>query len=140
MTGIACVEAARRSRVATRLDSAAFLLSVLVVTFLLPATPAEAFRTWPLSRDRLADFTVKTWNEHDGLPAGRIRAIDQDRDGFLWLATDSGLVRFDGVRFQTWRGIGDARLPVGAVTTLKSGRDGSLWVGVSGRSPVGRDP
>lgn len=86
----------------------------------------------------LADYTVTTWNENDGLPAGRIRAIAQDADGYLWMGTDAGLVRFDGVRFAPWSSLGDARLPVGAVTALLSARDSALWVGVSGRTPLGR--
>ena len=47
----------------------------------------------------LDDFTVRTWNENDGLSVSRITAIAQDRDGYLWLGTDAGLVKFDGVRF-----------------------------------------
>ena len=86
----------------------------------------------------LADYTITTWNENDGLPAGRIRSIAQDPDGYLWLATDAGLIRFDGVRFDTWSALGETRLPVGAVTALLSARDRSLWLGVSGRMPLGR--
>jgi ligand-binding sensor domain-containing protein/two-component sensor histidine kinase len=86
----------------------------------------------------LGDYTVTTWNENDGLPAGRIRAIEQDADGYLWLGTDAGLVRFDGVRFDAWNSLGDARLPVGAITALLKARDGALWIGVSGRTPLGR--
>lgn len=86
----------------------------------------------------LGDYTVTTWNENDGLPAGRIRAMAQDADGYLWLGTDAGLVRFDGVRFDAWSSPGDARLPVGAVTVLLNTRDGALWIGVSGGTPLGR--
>jgi len=86
----------------------------------------------------LADYTVTTWKENEGLPAGRIRGIAQDPDGYLWIATDAGLVRFDGVRFDTWSPRGETRLPVGAVTALVSARDRSLWIGVSGRMPLGR--
>src|SRR5262245_59739394 len=91
-----------------------------------PFDPLRALGAGPL-----ADYTLTTCNENDGLPAGRIRAIAQDADGYLWLGTDAGLVRFDGVRFDAWRSLGDARLPVGAVTALLNTRDGALWVGVS---------
>jgi ligand-binding sensor domain-containing protein len=86
----------------------------------------------------LANYTVTTWNENDGLPAGRIRSIAQDPDGYLWLATDGGLVRFDGVRFDRWSSRSETRLPAGAVTALVSARDRSLWIGVNGRMPLGR--
>src|SRR5688572_25433339 len=86
----------------------------------------------------LADYTITAWNENDCLPACRIRSMARDPDGYLWLATDAGLVRFDGVRFDTWSALGETRLPVGAVTALLSARDRSLWLGVSGRMPLGR--
>ena len=114
--------------------SAAFRLAlVVVVVTCFPAAGRARSVDGPL-----ADYTVRTWSENDGLPAGRIRAIAQDPDGYLWLATDAGLVRFDGVRFETWSALGETRLPVGAVTTLISARDRSLWIGVSGRLPLGR--
>jgi len=114
--------------------SAAFRL-VLVVVLLtcLPSAGTARSVDGPLG-----DYTVTTWNENEGLPAGRIRGIAQDADGYLWLATDAGLVRFDGVRFDTWSALGETRLPVGAVTALVSARDRSLWIGVSGRMPLGR--
>ena len=72
--------------------------------------------------------------------AGRIRTIRQDSDGYLWLATDAGLIRFDGARFDDWRGTAGSRLPSGAATSLLIARDRSLWVGigVSGPSAVVR--
>jgi len=114
--------------------SAVFRL-VLVVVLLtcLPSAGTARSVDGPLG-----DYTVTTWKENEGLPAGRIRGIAQDADGYLWLATDAGLVRFDGVRFDTWSALGETRLPVGAVTALVSARDRSLWIGVSGRMPLGR--
>src|SRR5713101_1777854 len=47
----------------------------------------------------LTDYVAMSWSETDGLPSNRIYAITQDLDGYLWLATESGPVRFDGVRF-----------------------------------------
>jgi len=114
--------------------SAVFLL-VLVVAGLICLPALSVARA---TDGALADYTVTTWNENDGLPAGRIRAITQDPDGYLWLGTDAGLVRFDGVRFDTWSGLGETRLPVGAVTALISARDRSLWIGVNGRMPLGQ--
>lgn len=109
------------------------LLLALVFAVLTSARPARA-----QSDDPLGDYTVTTWNENNGLPAGRIRAIAQDADGYLWLGTDAGLVRFDGVRFTAWSALADTRLPGGAVTTLLATRDRALWIGVSGRTPLAR--
>src|SRR5262245_13036084 len=81
-------------------------------------------------RHGLDDFTVTTWNENDGLSASRLTAIEQDQDGYLWIGTDVGVLRFDGVRFQSLNKLGETRLPDSPVTTLLSARDRSLWVGI----------
>jgi len=86
----------------------------------------------------LDDFTVRTWNENDGLSASRISAITQDREGYLWLATDSGLVRFDGVRFVPVAEVGGVTLPVAAIPGLLSASDGSVWIGTSGPFGIAR--
>src|SRR5918993_1025374 len=61
-------------------------------------------------RDVLTDYTLTSWSRKDGL-IGPVWAIDQDAAGFLWLGTDGGLVRFDGVRFTPWAAIGTPALP-----------------------------
>ena len=85
----------------------------------------------------LADYSVTTWTEIDGLPTGRIRAIQQDVDGYLWLATESALVRFDGVRFEPCGALGHIELAPGMVP-LVAARDHSLWTAVAGPSPIAR--
>jgi len=117
-----------------RLDRGLSCLALALAALICPVAAAHA----QPGKDPLADYTVTTWNENDGLPAGRIRAIAQDADGYLWLGTDAGLVRFDGVRFDAWRSLGDTRLPVGAVSALLTARDGALWIGLGGATPLGR--
>ena len=73
----------------SRLRLAVF--AFLLVPSLLAAQPVPT---------GLQDYALTTWNENDGLSATRIMAIAQARDGYLWLGTDAGLVRFDGVHFE----------------------------------------
>ena len=68
------------------------------------------------------------WTLRDGGLAGYPRSIAQTRDGFLWLATDFGLQRFDGVRFTSWEPPPGSSLPGVAVRLLATG-DGGLWIG-----------
>src|SRR5579863_8767969 len=51
------------------------------------------------SNRRLTQYVHRIWTTQQGLPPGTINDIWQTRDGFLWLGTQTGLVRFDGVRF-----------------------------------------
>ncbi len=73
------------------------------------------------------DFLVSVWQADKGLPANLIQALAQTPDGFLWLGTHQGLVRFDGVRFQTFFSI-PAGLRYGVrVDPLAVDDRGRLW-------------
>src|SRR5262245_34771069 len=69
-----------------------------------------------------------SWTTENGLPQNSINDILQTRDGYVWLATYGGLVRFDGVRFVVFDrsvdGIGSVR-----VKALHEDRQGTLWAG-----------
>src|SRR5260370_32108133 len=61
----------------------------------LPLLPAGAFAfTKPLT-----EYTQTVWTHKDGLPSAFICSMARTQDGYLWLATTDGLVRFDGVGF-----------------------------------------
>ena len=57
-----------------------------------------------------------------------VRAITQTTDGYLWLASDEGLIRFDGYEFSNLTK-SDGSLPEEAISALCAARDGSLWIG-----------
>lgn len=46
-------------------------------------------------------FAVQSWDSDDGLPASRLYTLDRTPDGYLWIGSEAGLVRFDGARFVT---------------------------------------
>jgi len=73
--------------------------------------------------------TLRVWHMVDGLPSDSVMAIVQTRDGFLWIGTTAGLVRFDGVKFSGLKLVESAtNNPVG-VTALCEDSEGGLWVG-----------
>jgi diguanylate cyclase (GGDEF)-like protein len=67
----------------------------------------------------------------DEVPAHLCTALAQDREGFLWIGTQGGLVRFDGSGFEVFRSNPDDPASLGGsyVRTLLAGKDGRLWVG-----------
>src|SRR5262249_16144572 len=58
-----------------------------------------------------------------------ITSFAQTGDGYLWLGSESGLMRFDGVRFMRWDPPAGQSLPSPYVRSLLAGRDGTLWIG-----------
>lgn len=65
----------------------------------------------------------------DGLPHNSVRALAQTADGYLWIGTEGGLVRFDGVRFTPPAAAPMLFLQTARITALHAGGDGSLWIG-----------
>jgi signal transduction histidine kinase/ligand-binding sensor domain-containing protein len=97
------------------------------------ATPAGAEPAVP------PRYVMTAWAAEKGLPPGDVFAIAQDTDGYLWLGTPSGLLRFDGSRFTAWPPPEmDAPLPTAPVHALVGAPDGSLWVGFGGGGGVVR--
>src|SRR5262245_12033447 len=76
-------------------------------------------------------YAHTSWKIRDGFTKGTILTIAQTPDGYLWLGTDFGLVRFDGVRTVPWQSPADQPLPSNAIDRLLVARDGTLWIGTS---------
>ena len=68
----------------------------------------------------------------DGLPQGTISDLTQTPDGYLWLATLGGLVRFDGLRFTVFDAITFPSLASNRVVAVTAAREGGLWVAARG--------
>jgi signal transduction histidine kinase/ligand-binding sensor domain-containing protein len=78
----------------------------------------------------ISDYRITSWAGGDGFALGEILSIAQDQDGYLWLASDGGLVRFDGIRFARSDIVaGPTQLPAAPTRAVYAARDGSLWVG-----------
>lgn len=98
---------------------------------LILAAVSLAFLTAPSPqavdlRNVLNGYSLTSWGLNDGLPSSEVLAIAQDQDGFLWLGTDTGLVRFDGTRFLRWSGGAEPR----SIRALAIAPNGDLWAGL----------
>jgi signal transduction histidine kinase/ligand-binding sensor domain-containing protein len=68
----------------------------------------------------------------NGLPQNTVQALLQTSDGFVWLGTEAGLVRFDGIAFQILDRNSNPALPGNDIRCLLESPDGALWIGTSG--------
>ena len=74
-------------------------------------------------------YAHTAWTVRDGFFKGVIYSIAQTPDGYLWLGTEFGLLRFDGVRSVPWQPPAGEHLPSSYIRSLLAARDGRLWIG-----------
>lgn len=103
--------------------STALLSLVLFVIALSPVAAAGLDPKTPVIH-----YGVDFWGDAEGLPQSRVRSIIQTRDGYLWLGTAGGVVRFDGATFTVF-GVQTGTLKDNEVFSLLEDDDGGLWVG-----------
>src|SRR3974390_1656868 len=76
-----------------------------------------------------SQYAHTSWKIRDGFTKGIITSLAQTPDGYLWMGTESGLLRFDGARPATWEPASGQELPGTLITNLLTARDGTLWIG-----------
>lgn len=91
--------------------------------------PAEATRSNTLPPTQ---FREKVWTRDHGLPDNEVTALLQSADGYVWIATRSGLCRFDGLNFRTFSHLTDAAFTSDYCTALAEEADGAIWIGTKG--------
>jgi len=77
----------------------------------------------------IRQYAHTAWRVRDGFTKGIITSLAQTPDGYLWVGTESGLLRFDGVRPVVWQPPSNQQLPGTLITNLLTARDGTLWIG-----------
>jgi diguanylate cyclase (GGDEF)-like protein/putative nucleotidyltransferase with HDIG domain len=80
----------------------------------------------------LTQYAHGSWHEADGLPQDNVVSIAQTPDGYLWLGTEEGLARFDGLRFKVFDKSNTPELKSNDVYALLADRMGNLWIGTGG--------
>jgi PAS domain S-box-containing protein len=109
-----------------KLGTPRLLLFCFVLLCFTP-NPVDALDT---SR-QISQYGHTAWRIEDGVFAGAPNVMAQTSDGYLWIGTQAGLMRFDGVRFVSWRPPEGSELPSSRINSLLGARDGGLWIGTS---------
>jgi signal transduction histidine kinase/ligand-binding sensor domain-containing protein/DNA-binding response OmpR family regulator len=106
------------------------ILSILVlffILFFLSTPPAAALDPGK----KISQYSVHIWNMQGGLPGNSVYAVHQTRDGYLWIGTQDGLVRFDGIDFQLYNMKKIPQLKCNDIRALYQDQHGMLWIGTS---------
>src|SRR5689334_6311175 len=85
------------------------------------------------------DWFTRAWQTDDGLPNNHVSAVAQGPDGFLWVGTAVGLVRFDGIRFTKFS---SEAAPNGdeGISALLVSTNGGMWIRMRSGSMVQLSP
>jgi len=110
-------------------------LLLAVLTMVCFAASANALS----SNKAISEFIRDRWDAGAGFPGGRVNAFAQTPDGYLWIATEEGLVRFDGLNFVLIEHSESTTVPFGPVLGLALDANGSLWIRLQGPTLLVRD-
>jgi PAS domain S-box-containing protein len=99
-----------------------FLLSLLAQRGIAALDPAKL----------PTQYIHDVWLTDNGLPQNSALTLAQTQDGYLWIGTEVGLVRFDGNRFTTFDKRNTPQLGTSEIATLLVDRSGTLWIGTHG--------
>lgn len=109
-----------------------FFRSLILLALLLVSYPAvQSAGSEPIPRPESGRYGIDYWREAEGLAQSRIRAIIQTRDGYLWLGTDNGVVRFNGASFTSYT-VETGSLKDNEVWSILEDDQGGLWIGTYG--------
>ncbi|MEP1094654.1 MAG: two-component regulator propeller domain-containing protein [Cyclobacteriaceae bacterium] len=97
----------------------------LACMLLLTCSNAAIYQNGLNPEKRLTQYIIDSWTTDSGLPNNGILDIEKTSDGYLWIATYSGLTRFDGTNFNEFPEL----LNVNGIRSLHEDRSGNLWIG-----------
>ena len=100
----------------------ALLAQLLILTCFFSSTPTRA-------DDNRFSSRMQRYTTQDGLPSNRVTSLAQDHQGYIWVATERGAVRFDGVAFTAISA--SAGVPDVGIETLFVDQRNRLWLGVT---------
>lgn len=101
---------------------------VLLLAALSPFSPAQGLN---LNRE-VSQYARERWGEKQGFPGDDVTAFAQTPDGYLWVGTKKGLIRFDGLDFRVFPQAVPETFQIGAVHALKTDSRGNLWILLEG--------
>lgn len=76
----------------------------------------------------IAQYSRQYWGIDKGFPGGSVTSFAQTSDGYLWIGTDKGLVRFDGLNFRVFDRAIPSLSPIGPIRALETDAEGNMWV------------
>ncbi len=103
-------------------------IAVWLIALALASCPASALDP----NTRITQYRHSAWRVQDGAFESAPNVVAQTADGYIWIGTGSGLVKYDGVRFAPWAPPPGKSLANPNIISLLGSSDGTLWIGTAG--------
>jgi signal transduction histidine kinase/ligand-binding sensor domain-containing protein/FixJ family two-component response regulator len=107
-----------------------FVYALIIFIFNFLTLPLAGLTLAP--QKKITQYIRDTWKLGEGLPQVTVKTVIRTRQGYLWLGTQEGLVRFDGVEFKTFDKTNVKELTNNWIRILYEDRLGNLWIGSNG--------
>ena len=110
---------------------------VFFFTLFVCSIPSHA-QSFLSSSKKITQYSQNTWQKRDGLPQNSITSITQSDDGYLWIGTHNGLVKFDGREFIVFSAPTDSKnnvnngIPDNFISVVQNTKQNGLWIGTNG--------
>src|SRR5262245_11482371 len=102
-----------------------FLKSVMAAL----AVVCLAHPAYPVDPNRMLSQHIRDhWGVEQGFTGGSVTSFAQTTDGYLWMGTEKGLIRFDGLTFRLFQQASTTTLQIGAGQGLMADAQGNLWI------------
>ena len=107
------------------------LLFVLLALGVVAATVGAEEHGKGAERQLSTAWGHKGWSSENGLPQNSVHQVLQTRDGYLWIATEGGVARFNGIQFTVFNQESAPEFTSNDTLCLAEDRSGGLWIGTS---------
>ncbi len=102
---------------------------ILILTLCIPSLPAKA-----ASEENDNTYVTTTYNDRNGLPTGEANTVIQTSDGYIWIGSYGGLIRYDGTEFKNYSL--DGSIESSSIRSLFEDSQGRLWIGTNDKGVV----
>ncbi|MDQ6630920.1 MAG: ATP-binding protein, partial [Verrucomicrobiota bacterium] len=109
-------------------ETTLYFFALVCFCFCPFSVAAETSATSPTT-GKTPSYRKRLWQSEEGLPQNSVQALAQTHDGYLWVGTQNGLARFDGIRFTVFDSRTTPEIRNSFIYALCATKDGSLWIG-----------
>ncbi|MBE5954134.1 MAG: HD domain-containing protein [Lachnospiraceae bacterium] len=109
-------------------------LCTIIMAFILLLTSLNSSSAYAFWEEKETTFVTTVYNDQNGLPTGEANTILQTRDGYIWIGSYGGLIKYDGTTFRNYSLEGAVNSS--SIRSLYEDSQGRLWIGTNDKGVI----